>query len=318
MFNEIYKKIKEYDNIVIVRHIGVDPDALCSQIALRDSILLTFPNKNVIAIGNGSGKFSSFGKLDKIQTFSNALLIVCDTPDMKRLDSARISDFSYSIKIDHHPFIEKFCDLEYIDDTKTSASEIILSMIFSTPLLCNLEIASTLYAGIVSDSNRFLFNNTSTETFSLLAKLLKEYPISLEDVYKKLYMRPLAEVRLEGYIASNMIVTEHGLGYIVLKNDLLVSLGVDSASPGNMVNHFNYIKEVIVWATITEDVKNGVFRISIRSRGPIINELAEKYYGGGHKMASGARVKTLEEALHLMEELDELLNQYTEGDIDGN
>ena len=189
MFNEIYKKIKEYDNIVIVRHIGVDPDALCSQLALRDAILLTFPHKNVIAIGNGSGKFASLGKLDKIQNFSDALLIVCDTPDLKRLDSAKISDFSYSIKIDHHPFIEKFCDLEYIDDTRTSASEIILSMIFSTPLKCNSEIASTLYAGIVSDSNRFLFNNTSSDTFSLLSKLLKEYPFSLEDVYKKLYMR---------------------------------------------------------------------------------------------------------------------------------
>ena len=318
MFDEIYKKIKEYDNIVIVRHIGVDPDALCSQLALRDSILLTFPNKNVIAIGNGSGKFSSLGRLDKIETFSNALLIVCDTPDLKRLDSAKITDFSYSIKIDHHPFIEKFCDIEYIDDTKTSASEIILSMIFSTPLQCNEEIASTLYAGIVSDSNRFLFNNTSSETFSILSKLLKEYPFSLENVYKKLYMRPLAEVRLEGYIASNMTVTNHGLGYIVLTNELLTSLGVDSASPGNMVNRFNYIQEVLVWATITEDIKNGLFRISIRSRGPIINEIAEKYYGGGHKMASGARVKTLEEALCLMEELDELLNRYTEGESNDN
>ena len=43
MFNEIFDKIKEFDNIVIARHIGVDPDALCSSLALRDSIKLTFP-----------------------------------------------------------------------------------------------------------------------------------------------------------------------------------------------------------------------------------------------------------------------------------
>ena len=61
MFNKIYEKIKEYDNIVIARHIGVDPDAMCSQIALRDSIKLTFPKKNVIAVGSGSSKFNDIG-----------------------------------------------------------------------------------------------------------------------------------------------------------------------------------------------------------------------------------------------------------------
>ena len=45
MFKQIYKEIKKYNNIVIARHVGVDPDAMASQIALRDSIRLTFPEK---------------------------------------------------------------------------------------------------------------------------------------------------------------------------------------------------------------------------------------------------------------------------------
>ena len=51
MFRKIYKAIKKYDNIVIARHIGVDPDAMASQIGLRDAILETFPKKNVYAVG---------------------------------------------------------------------------------------------------------------------------------------------------------------------------------------------------------------------------------------------------------------------------
>ena len=43
MFNEIYEKIKKYDTIVIVRHIGADPDALGSQFALKEIILNLFP-----------------------------------------------------------------------------------------------------------------------------------------------------------------------------------------------------------------------------------------------------------------------------------
>ena len=58
MFNEIYEKIKKYDTIVIVRHIGADPDALCSQIALRDSIKLTFPKKRVFSWGSTSTRFN--------------------------------------------------------------------------------------------------------------------------------------------------------------------------------------------------------------------------------------------------------------------
>ena len=105
MYNEIIDKIKQYDTIVIARHIGVDPDALCSQLALRDSIRLTYPNKKVSAIGTGSAKFAHIGKLDKLERFSNALLIVCDTPDRKRIDSVDFSQYGCVIKIDHHPFV---------------------------------------------------------------------------------------------------------------------------------------------------------------------------------------------------------------------
>ena len=310
MYNEIVNKIKEYETIVIARHVGVDPDALCSQLALRDAILLTYPNKKVLAVGTGSSKFLSFGKLDKLEKVDNALLILCDTPDQRRIDSAVLEDFSYSIKIDHHPFVEKFCDLEIIEDDKTSACEIIMQILEETELECDSSIAALLYMGLVSDSNRFLFNSSTYKTFALVSRYLQKYSFDLSSVYQKLYMRPLCEVRLEGYISSNMVVTENHLGYIVIKDDVIREFGVDSASAGNMVNNYNFIDEVTVWATITEDVKNSQYRVSIRSRGPEINKIAEKHHGGGHKFASGVKVKTLEEALTIMNDLDLELSEY--------
>lgn len=311
MYKDIVDKIKEYDTIVIARHIGVDPDALCSQLALRDSIKLTYPNKKVMAIGTGSAKFAHIGRLDKLERVSNALLIICDTPDSKRIDSVNdFSQFSCMIKIDHHPFVEKFCDIELIEDTKTSASEIIMELVLNTELLCNKEIAELLFMGLVSDSNRFLFNNCSSSTFKIVSDILKDYEFDLGSLYNKLYLRPLSEIRLQGYISLNMKVTPNKLGYVVVSNEVIEQLGVDSASAGNMVNEFNFIKEVLVWATITEDIKNDQYRISIRSRGPEINKVAESYNGGGHKFASGVRCKTLEEALEVMDKLDEELIKY--------
>ena len=310
MYRKILKAIKKYDTIIIARHIGVDPDALCSQLALRDAIRLNFPEKKVLAIGTGSQKFAHIGKLDRLEKVENALLIVTDTPDKKRVDSVNFSQFSYIIKIDHHPFVESFADIEFINDKASSTCEIIMKLLMQMKFTINSSISELLYMGLVSDSNRFLFDSTTPELFYLVSCYLKKYPFELSKCYQKLYLRPINEVRLEGYIALNMKVTEHGLGYITITDDVIHEFEVDSASAGNMINNFNFIKEVLVWVTMTEDVKNNQIRVSIRSRGPVLNQVAEKYHGGGHKFASGARVPTMEEAMKIIEELDQVVAKY--------
>ncbi len=314
MFLEIYKLIEKYERIVIARHIGVDPDAMGSSCALKNSILLTFPNKYVKLAGTGSNRFSYFGKLDKVEEVKeHTLLIVTDTPDMRRIDGVNeINDYEKVIKIDHHPFIEKFGDnsLEYIDIKASSASQIILELINETPLLMDKDIANQIFWGIVSDTNRFMFNNSSSKTFHLVGDLISKYELDINKLYEPLYLRPLSEVRLEGYIGENLIITDNGVGYIKITNELLEQFQTDAAAPGNMIGNFNYIDEVIVWLFATEDVKNNNYRISIRSRGPIINTVAEKYHGGGHNFASGARITDYNEIDLLIKELDDLCQKY--------
>lgn len=312
-FKKILKIIKKYDNIVISRHIGVDPDALASQTALRDALRLTFPNKKVIAVGTSSAKFNFIGKPDKYEVLDNALLIVLDTPDKKRIDTVDINNYSYCIKMDHHPFIEDFGGVEYIKENASSTCEIVMKFILEMKLKCTREIAEKLFMGLVSDSNRFLFGTCTDETFAVVAKYLEMYKFDLVAIYQKLYARPLSEVRLEGYIALNMVVTKNGLGYIKITDELLNEFGVDSAAAGNMINNFNFINEVLVWVTLTEDVKNNQIRVSIRSRGPEINKIAEKYHGGGHKAASGARFKTFLECQDLLDDLDKYLEEVSNG-----
>ena len=206
--------------------------------------------------------------------------------------------------------MDQYCDLEIIEDDKSSTCEILMNMIDQTELKCNDSIAELLYMGLASDSNRFLFNSCDYKTFEIVSKYFKNYHISLDNVYEKLYTRPINEVRLEGYISLNMKITKNKLGYIVITDDIINQYGVDSASAGNMINNFNYIKEILVWVTITEDKKNNQFRVSIRSRGPKINTIAEKYNGGGHPYASGIKLKSLDDAYHVLEDLDKELENY--------
>ena len=310
MFKKIYKEIKKYDTIIIARHIGVDPDAMASQLALKQAIELTFPNKKVYAVGNGSSKFSYLGKLDKLEDWEDFLLLVLDTPDKKRIDFKDFDRAKEVIKIDHHPYIETFGDLEYIDEEASSTCEILMEMLCATKLKCNSSIARTLYCGLVSDSNRFLFDSSTPKTFALVSYYLAKYPFTLSELYREMYLRPLKEVRLEGYIAENLQVSENGVASIFLTNDTIAKFKADTASAGNMVNNFNFIEEVLVWVIVTEDIKNNNVRINIRSRGPAINKVAEKYNGGGHSMASGARVGSFEEAKELIEDLDLVTKRY--------
>ena len=312
IYKQIFKVIKKYDTIVIARHIGADPDALGSQFALKEIILKTFPNKKVYAVGNPASRFKFFGnneKIDNIDT-TTGLLIVLDTPDIKRIDGVSLNNFEYVIKIDHHPIIDKYANIELIDEDSCSTSQLILEFIFNNKIEINKEIGEKLYLGIVGDTDRFLHDYTSSKTFSLVTRLLEETNIDFTSLYKVLYQRPISEIRFEGYIYQNLILTENGVAYIKITDRKLKEFGVDSAAAGNMINDLKFVNEIIVWVFLTEDIKSNLIRANIRSVGPYINDVATKFGGGGHKYASGVKLKTWDDSDKLINELDELVKNY--------
>lgn len=311
---EIYKKIKKYDSIVIARHVGPDPDALASQIGLRDLILNAFPNKKVFTIGCPASRFKYLGNLNSPENivYEQSLLIVTDTPDLKRVDGIETMNFADSIKIDHHPFVEKYCNFEWIDDTASSASQMIVELAFNTKFKMTKEIAEKLYIGIVADTGRFMFAYTTPKTFNYVSKLIAYLKIDTQKLYELLYIRPVKELHFQGYLENNLKVTEHGFGYLKLDEEILNEYGVDAATAGNMVNNFNFIENIYSWAIFSYDKNNNTIRGSIRSRGPVVNVVASKFGGGGHAFASGVRLATFEEVDKLIDALDITCKEYSE------
>lgn len=308
LYKQIYKQIKKYNNIVIARHVGADPDALGSQLALRDIIKTSFPKKNVYAVGSPASKFKYLGTLDKLEdNIENTMLIVLDTPDIKRIDGVDLKDYEYIIKIDHHPFVEAYADIELIDDTASSTCQILLEFLFAIKANISKDVAEKLYTGIIADTDRFLHDYTTFKTFKLVGRLIKETNIDFTKLYKNLYTRPVEEMRFQGYIYKNLTITENGVAYIKIDDDLLKEYNVDSASPGNMINDLKFVKDIVIWVFFTEDKKSNLIRANIRSNGPVINELATRFGGGGHKYASGARLTSWEQSDRLIEELDKLV-----------
>ena len=254
------------------------------------------------------------GNTDKIDNIdkSNTLLIVVDTPDKKRIeDIENVDDFAFVIKIDHHPFIEKFGpnNIEYIEEA-SSASQLVFKFALDNKLKLTKKIAENIYIGIIGDTDRFLHDYTTTETFDLVNKLLSMTNIDFTKLYEPLYSRPLSEVKFQGYIYQNLTLTENNLAYIKITDDIIKKFDIDSAAAGNMINDLKFVNEILIWVFFSEDVKTGIIKANIRSRGPIINEVAMKYGGGGHIYASGARLKTWIEADKLIKDLDEVARMY--------
>lgn len=313
LMKKILKKIKQYEVIVIARHISPDPDAIASQIALRDAIKLKFPKKEVYAVGTSVAKFRCYGNLDRIDEtkFSkDALLIALDVPNISRIDGVDKNCFKEMFKIDHHPSEEVFGDADWIDESSSSTAQMIIEFLLAMNFKIDQKISENLYLGVVSDSDRFLISYTSAKTFYLVADLISKTNLDFTSLYAGLYERPYNEIKFHGYLANNLIITDNGLAYINITPEVLKEYDVDPATPANMINDFSNIKGVYVWTFVTYDEKNELYKINIRSKGPIINETAQKFGGGGHKFASGARIRDKEEVDLLIDSLDKDCQEY--------
>ena len=314
MYKKIIKIIKKYDKIVLARHISPDPDAIASQIALRDSIKLTFPNKEVYAVGAGVHKFKYLGALDKpdLSTLTNSLLIVLDVPNFYRVDGINGLEYDAILKIDHHPAEDIVGDVDWTDSTKSSTCEMIAELLLYSPLAMDTKIAEDLYVGMVFDSDRFLLPNTSAETLKTAYELVKTSNINFVNLYDNLYERSINEEKFRAYLINNIEITENRFGFIFVPSEDLKKFNVEPTSVSNQVNDFYFIKELMCWMFVVYDERNDIYKANIRSRGPVINEVAAKYNGGGHKFASGCRTSDYKVIEALAKDLDATCKKYND------
>ena len=98
--------------------------------------------------------------------------------------------------------------------------------------------------------------------------------------------------------------------YILIDSSIIDEYGVDNSTASIIVNNFHFIKELIAWCFVTYDDRNEVYKANIRSRGPVINEIANKYNGGGHNFAAGARIVKKSDVESLFKDLDAACEKY--------
>ena len=159
--------------------------------------------------------------------------------------------------------------------------------------------------GIVGDSNRFLYRHTTQKTFQA-ASLLLEAGIDIEAIYRDIYVKKAKELDVTKYIYNHYIYDE-GIAYYYLDDQTLNYLNITRNEGSNYVQLLGNIEEYKIYMALTENKSEGNIRVSLRSRQYPVNKVAAKFNGGGHALASGATLQSLDELPLLLKELKEVL-----------
>ena len=304
---EIREKITKYDRIIIHRHVRPDLDAVGSQVGLATWIKDNFPDKEVYYVGENDETLTYLVTMDEIddQMYQGALVIICDTANHPRIDDQRYSLGKERIKIDHHPIVDQYGDLNWVDTTASSTSEMIYNLITSsneTGFKVSTEVARLLYAGIIGDTGRFLFQSTTPRTFEIASELVK-HSFDRSEIYENLYEVEPALAKLKGWLLDQLSVDDLGVVAIKLTQDILEKYQVTADQSSALVQVYGSIKGIDCWAMFVEE--DDQIRVRIRSKKTKINHVAEQFNGGGHPFASGATVYSWEEADRLTHALKE-------------
>ncbi|MER1954392.1 MAG: bifunctional oligoribonuclease/PAP phosphatase NrnA [Desemzia incerta] len=312
IYAQIFEMIKQYQTIIIHRHMRPDPDAIGSQAGLAELLKASFPEKKILTAGETVGDLGFLAEMDKVEDadYSGALVIVTDTANTPRISDKRYSMGDALIKIDHHPNDDSYGDIVCVNTEASSCSEIIADFYLSheNQLALSNEAARLLYAGIIGDTGRFLYPSTTPKTMRIAAALM-EYDFVPNEISNQLNTMPRKVAHLSGYVLQNLEISSTGVGKVVLTTDLMNEFGVTDTETAQIVSLPGTIDEVLVWGIFVEQ-SEGYFRCRLRSKGPVINEVAKRHNGGGHPLASGANAKDLNEVNQILSEFEDLAKDW--------
>lgn len=305
MKEKILETIRQYETIIVHRHVRPDPDAYGSQGGLVEILKANFPEKKVYAVGKEEETLNFMKRLDVIsdETYQGALVIVCDTANVERIDDSRYKTGDQLIKIDHHPNEDPYGDIVWVDTTSSSCSELIYEFAKELNLKVSDEAARLLYGGIVGDTGRFLYPSTNDRTFIYAGELI-HYNFSRTELYDKMYEQKANIVKLNGYVLQNFELRQNGVASMILSKELLNKFDARPSEASQLVSVLGNVEGLIAWVFFIEE--DDQIRVRLRSKGPVINGVAKKYKGGGHPLAAGASIYSWDEVDAVVKDLEEL------------
>ncbi len=297
-YEEFTKEFKELliksKSIGICVHINPDGDALGSMLGLYGGIRQL--NQNVVCIQTDKtpNYLSFLPGIDELVPYSDDMkfdvLITLDSSSVDRIGTCQklLRESKISVNIDHHVTNDFFADLNFVVSDASSTSEIVFNIIKELNINLNSNIATALYVGILTDTNRFLYKNSTSNTLKSAAELV-DSGINKDLIHYNLYqVNTRGSFCLTGELIQNSrFYHDNKLALCIVNTEMLSKCDASLEDTEDKINILRDIEGVEVACLIKEE-SNDSFKVSLRSKTVVdVSTICAKFNGGGHVHAGG-------------------------------
>jgi phosphoesterase RecJ-like protein len=287
--------LKEKDNFFIATHVNPEGDAIGSAVAL--SMALESQGKKTVVYDRdivpevcrflpGHERFKN-STLDLQPSAFNLILLDCNS--LERAGVERLS-FKYSAVIDHHETEENFGDIRWVEPEAAATGMMIFYLIKEIGLKITRDIAINLYSAIAVDTGTFRYSNTTAEVLRVGAELIEAgaNPAYISNHFYETWAKERFALLI---MALNTLEIRDGIAITVVTKGMYKKTGTGSEDTESFSNFPRMMKDIKISAFFRE-IGNNYWKVSLRSRRDInVARIAALFEGGGHRNASGYKVK---------------------------
>ena len=314
-FKSVLNTIRRHQKFLVTTHQSPDADAVSCVLAM--AIYLKSKGKKVQVLNEdacpewlkflpGASMFKKAGVLKKVDYDA---AIVLDCGDLERVGGVKkfIQEGKPLINIDHHVTNNRFGNVNVVRSKASSACEMIFDLFEEARYALNKNLALLLYAGIMTDTGSFRYENTSAHSHAAVEKLMA-FKFSAARLYDRLYAGiPVADMKMFTDVIHKARLLDGNRVYCV---------SLSKGEAGRFSKSFDLNEKLFTFLRLVEGIEVAVIltelgpkevRVNLRSRNDFdVAALAQQFDGGGHKKAAGCRIygplsqaqKTICSAIH--------------------
>lgn len=299
--DHVLEEIRAAEHFLLVTHENPDGDALGSLVAMH-KVLVALGKDSLMLMGADEFPLPHeyrFFDLDGLVTEPPAdlqertiVFLDCGNIDRNPLGAVKRDD-AHILNIDHHHDNTRFGTVNLVDDEASCTAEIVWELMRALEVESTQEIAEALYVGLVTDTGRFMYENTGTRAHVMAADLIAA-GVDVHGIYRRLYEgMPYAKLELLSRALVNVERFDDGALTIArLSRDDFRLAGAEESYSEGIIDHLRSVEGTKVAALSRELVAHagtGRKKVSLRATDGVVDvsQIARAGGGGGHRQAAG-------------------------------
>ena len=297
MINKIIESIKSAKSISVYGHINPDCDAISSMLTVSRICEKLGKDVDMYVDSDVPTKFKYLKNSNKIKKQNDLKIhdisIAVDCGDVGRLGEMEKSFYlsKTTIAIDHHISHKEFAKITLLDGNACSTTSILFRLVKELDIM-DKDLATYIFAGIVTDCGCFAYDNTTKETHTIAAELMEQGINAPEIIQKLFFEKSIEQFKLKNEVLNKTeFFHNNQIALILFTNKEYAKTGTTSADSDGVISSLMEISTVKIAFAISEIINNQSYKISIRTKDEYdATEIALKFNGGGHKRAAGCRI----------------------------